>query len=105
MKKEISTFFNVKATTALWLISFVIAFTTHEVTPAYESKTVLETFVHSLAAQVIFLMVSWIVSALVIAALFKQIWNRLITDVVQLRQISFNEAYALSILLTWVVWL
>ncbi|MEM5546219.1 hypothetical protein [Pseudoalteromonas fuliginea] len=101
MEKGITTRFNILATIALWAISFVFALTNYEVGSTHESSALIDMYIDSLIVKTILLLATWIASALVLSKLFNEIWNRLFSDIFNVRQINFSESYAFSILMTW----
>ena len=61
-------------------------------------------YIRAIAAAILTsLFLLWIVIAIAFSVLFKEIWNRLLSDLFRLRQINFNESYVVSIVLAWVV--
>lgn len=104
MNKEINTQFNIKATLAMWFVSIITLFVTEDIDQSDNPSTALQFLVDSLVARMIITLFFWVIIMLVLSKLFKEVWNRLIFDVFQLRKISFSEAYAFSVVMTWVVW-
>ena len=103
MKKEINTSFNIAATAVIWLIELLDSLATYEVGESTKSETLLDILGVSPIAQSFILFLMWIVIAIAFSLLFKEIWNRLLSDLFRLRQINFNESYVVSIVLAWVV--
>ena len=101
MEKGITIRFNILATIALWAISLVFAFTNFEVGSSYESNALIDMYIDSFIVKMTLLLATWIASALILSKLFNEIWNRLLSDIFNVRQINFSESYAFSILMTW----
>ncbi|TMP28520.1 hypothetical protein CWB99_11440 [Pseudoalteromonas rubra] len=103
MRKEITTPFNIIATIVVWLLELIRELITADIQSYAESETLLNLLFESAVARVSVYFLVWVFAALAIAVLFREIWNRLFSDLFTLRKINFNESYATCILLTWVV--
>lgn len=102
MKKVISTKFNVFATFALLLVMFIFTLFTIDVSDGYESNTLVDLLFTQFWLKVLFSLFSLLLLigvAITISYIFKEIWNRLLCDLFQVREVNINEAYSISVLL------
>lgn len=103
MKKGITTRFNIFATIALWAISLLCTLMTFDVGNTYQTNSLIDIYIHTFTVRMALLLAMWIISACILSALFKEVWNRLISDIFNLRLIGLNESYTLCVLITWLL--
>lgn len=103
MKKGITTRFNIVATIALWAINLLTTLMTFDVGNTYQTNSLIDIYIHTFQVKMALLLAMWIISACILSALFKEVWNRLISDIFNVRLIDFRESYTLSILITWLL--
>ncbi|MFU2511426.1 MAG: hypothetical protein ACTH4U_15250 [Pseudoalteromonas prydzensis] len=103
MKKIISTEFNVFATFALLLVMFIFTLFTVDVSAGYGNSTLLDLLFTQFWLKVLFSLLLLIGVAITISYIFKEIWNRLLCDLFQVREVNINEAYSISVLLVSLV--
>ncbi|ATC81390.1 MULTISPECIES: hypothetical protein [Pseudoalteromonas] len=103
MKKGITTRFNIFATIALWAISLLYTLMTFDVGNTYQTNSLIDIYIQTFTVKMVLLLAMWIISACILSALFKEVWNRLISDIFNLRLIGLNESYTLCVLITWLL--
>ncbi|WP_156824185.1 hypothetical protein [Salinimonas chungwhensis] len=103
MNKIITTQFNIIATLALIFVEILHTAVTHE-SGSSSGDTLMATYVSSDLSLLFILINIGLLSALIMSGLFKHVWNALISDIFNLREIVFNEAYAVCIIVSWVLW-
>jgi len=100
--KKIDTKFNVLWTFIICLV-FALEYWIFEYKPGpREHETIFNQIDHPMIALSILLFCSLLIVSTV-SKLFMEIWNRFITDVFNIRDISFAESYALCFLLAGVI--
>ncbi|GAC33044.1 hypothetical protein [Paraglaciecola polaris] len=99
MKKGITTSFNIIATLALFIAFTVQYASVRELNIGEGSNTIVDVLFESSEIKVLFYLFVFIIVAATLSAVFKEIWNRLLSDILTLREITFNEAYSLCFLL------
>ncbi|MGB3727451.1 MAG: hypothetical protein WA981_17000 [Glaciecola sp.] len=101
MKKEITTEFNVVVTLVMFLLLIVNEVIYHEI-GAKTEVLLIDRIFESEVLKVSFLFTVAIFILLGFAEIFRNIWNRLFTDLFSLREITLSEAYVMALLSSFV---
>ncbi|RZM80369.1 hypothetical protein C3B51_12485 [Pseudoalteromonas rubra] len=98
-EKEISTNFNLLVTGTLLFVIFVFEFFTIDVSGPYEDNSLVGLMFTQAEYKIIFLLFLLVGLAITASFIFKEIWNRLICDLFEIREINLNEAYSICFLM------
>ncbi|MEL7478045.1 MAG: hypothetical protein AAGJ17_03990 [Pseudomonadota bacterium] len=103
MEKRISTNFNLFATAALLFVLFLYHFFTVNISDAQASNSMIDLMFASVEAKVLFTLALLTGVSVTASFIFKEIWNRLFSDLFHLREINLNEAYATCFLVLSII--